>query len=193
MGGWYGRKHQSGDWMLEQACHNWDVMNWANQCRPVLAVGLGRDDLFRDSLVASRDDRSKRVLQPDRDVHDYYAAVVQYENGVLVNILHSWVSSPLLSGEFTQLSGLKAGVDFNKGIISYRPDQNKEDRKISEDVDRMHRDAGALDGFLSSVRSRKAPPATVENGRDAALTSILVREAVYRRQPVTMKEVLAGG
>jgi predicted dehydrogenase len=193
MGGWYGRKHQSGDWMLEQACHNWDVMNWVNQCRPALAVGLGRNDLFRNSPVVSDQDRKVRVLQPDRDVHDYYSAVVEYENGVLVNILHSWISPPLLSGEFTRIVGTRGGVDFNQGTFSYRPDQQREDRTLSVELDRLERDAGALRAFLASVRSRKPPPATVGHGREAALTSMLVREAVYRRQPVTMKELLAAG
>ena len=55
---------RSGDWIVEQAVHNWDVMNWAIRARPVPAVALGRNDLFRD-------------LQVDRNVHDYYSGVVE--------------------------------------------------------------------------------------------------------------------
>ena len=43
-----------------------------------IAMGLGRTGLYRE--------------QPDRDVTDYYSAIVQFENGVIVNILHSLVS-----------------------------------------------------------------------------------------------------
>ncbi len=193
MGGWYGRREQSGDWMLEQACHNWDVMNWVNRRRPVLAVGLGRDDLFRDTPVMADHLKRAWAKQPDRDVHDYYAAVVQYENGVLVNILHSWISPALFSGEFTRVVGTRGGVDFNTGTFSYRRDQKREDWTISQRADAPHRDVAAMRAFLDSVRSRKTPPATVDDGREAALTSMLVREAVYRKQPVTMKELLAGG
>src|SRR6185312_7406490 len=27
--GWFGQKKRSGDWIVEQAVHNWDVLNWA--------------------------------------------------------------------------------------------------------------------------------------------------------------------
>ena len=47
----------------------------------------------------------------------------------------------------------------------------------------------ALEAFVDSVKTRKKPVATVENGRDAVLSCLLVREAVYRQQPVTMKEL----
>ncbi len=33
--GWFGRRERSGDWVVEQAVHNWDVMNWACQGLPV--------------------------------------------------------------------------------------------------------------------------------------------------------------
>src|SRR5262249_33944829 len=115
---WFGQRKRSGDWMVEQAVHNWDVMNWANRCLPARAMGLGRDNLYRDK-------------QPDRDVHDYYAAVVEYANGVIVNIVHSWVApgqggkQPVFNDEYTRLLGVKAGIDFNNGTFSYRKELNK--------------------------------------------------------------------
>ena len=27
-GGWLGRRERSGDWMVEQAVHIWDVFHW---------------------------------------------------------------------------------------------------------------------------------------------------------------------
>ncbi len=71
--GWFGQRRRSGDWIVEQAVHNWDVLNWAVNAVPVRAMAMGRNDLFRDR-------------QPDRDVHDYYTGVVEYPGNVLVNI-----------------------------------------------------------------------------------------------------------
>ena len=113
--GWFGQRRRSGDWIVEQAVHNWDVLNWAIGGLPVRAAALGRNDLFRD-------------LQPDRDVHDYYSGVVEYPGGVFVNIIHSWVAPTKFNEEYTRLIGTKGGVDFNSGIFSYRPDQKKQDR-----------------------------------------------------------------
>jgi predicted dehydrogenase len=183
--GWFGKRDRSGDWMVEQAVHNWDVMNWANQCRPKLAMGLGKTGLYREK-------------QPDRDVHDYYSALVQFENGVIVNILHSWVSPgqsghflPAFNQEFTRLIGTRAGMDFNSGTISYRSELDIPDRigyTFKGDIDDTQL---CMDAFINSVRTRKPPVATARHGRDAVLSCLLVREAVYRGGTVTMEELTA--
>lgn len=182
---WFGRRDQSGDWMVEQAVHNWDVMNWANRCLPVKAMGLGRGGLYR-------------AQQPDRDVTDYYSALVEYENGVVVNILHSWVA-PGQSGafnhafndEYTRLAGTQAGIDFNTGTFSYRKELNKPDRVGHSHQGPIDSTLLALQAFVDSVRTRKPSVSTVEQGRDAVLACLLVREAVYRQGVVTMQELKA--
>jgi predicted dehydrogenase len=183
--GWFGKRDQSGDWMVEQAVHNWDVMNWANRCLPARAMGLGRGGLYR-------------AKQPDRDVTDYYSALVEYENGVVVNILHSWVA-PGQSGawnrafndEYTRLAGAEAGIDFNSGTFSYRKERNKPDRIGHSHTGPIDSTLLALQAFVDSVRTRKPPVSTVEQGRDAVLACLLVREAVYRQGTVTMEELKA--
>ena len=65
---WFGRRKMSGDWMLEQACHSWDVLCWATGEMPAAASGVGRRDIFTD-----RD--------PERDVTDFYLAHLEYPNG----------------------------------------------------------------------------------------------------------------
>jgi predicted dehydrogenase len=173
--GWFGRRERSGDWVVEQAVHNWDVMNWACQGLPVRAAALGRDDLFR-------------AAQSDRNVHDYYSGVVEYPNGVIVNILHSWVAPGKFNEEYTRLVGTKGGVDFNSGAFSYRPDQRRADRPGPDPVDNTRL---ALEAFVSSVRTRKPPVCRVEHGRDAVLACLLVREALDAKRVATMKELLA--
>lgn len=183
LGDWFGKRARSGDWMVEQAVHNWDVLNWACRGLPARAMGLGRAGLFKD-------------FQPDRDVHDYYSAVVEYDNGVIVNILHSWVApgqtgafKKEFNNEYTQLNGVKGGIDFNSGTFSYRKELNRPDRVGHEFKGDINNTRLALEAFVKSVKDRSKPVATVENGRDAVLSCLLVREAVYRRQPVAMKEL----
>jgi myo-inositol 2-dehydrogenase/D-chiro-inositol 1-dehydrogenase len=171
---WFGQRRRSGDWIVEQAVHNWDVMNWAIRARPVRALALGRNDLFRD-------------LQPDRDVHDYYAGLVEYPGGVFVNIIHSWVAPNKFNDEYTRLIGTKGGIDFNSGTFSYRPDQKKADRPgPSGDINNT---LLALQAFMRSVRTRTEPVCTVENGRDAVLTCLLVRAAVDTQSVATMERL----
>ncbi|GAC1472706.1 MAG: hypothetical protein NVSMB9_20270 [Isosphaeraceae bacterium] len=176
--GWFGRRERSGDWVIEQAVHNWDVMNWACQGLPVRAVALGRNNLFRAS-------------QSERNVHDYYSGVVEYPNGVIVNILHSWMSPGKFNEEYTRLVGTKGGVDFNSGIFSYRPDLKRDDRVGQEHAGALDSTRLALEAFLDSVRTRKPTVCRVEHGRDAVLACLLVREALDTKRVATMKELLA--
>ncbi len=103
LGGWLGRRGESGDWMVEQACHNWDVMVWANQCLPVRAAGFGSAGWFRDQKVLV--DGVKQIWRedPGRDVYDYYSGVLEFANGVMVNIVHSWLASPLFNERNTRV------------------------------------------------------------------------------------------
>lgn len=183
LGDWFGKRARSGDWMVEQACHNWDVINWACRGLPVRAMGMGRTGLFK-------------TFQPDRDVHDYYSAVVEYENGAIVNILHSWVApgqngkfTKEFNDEYTRLNGVKAGIDFNTGVIAYRKELNRPDKVGHSAQGPINNTRLGLEAFAASVRTRTAPVATVEHGRDAVLACLLVREAVYQNRPVTMKEL----
>lgn len=183
LGDWFGKRDRSGDWMVEQAVHNWDVINWACKGLPVRAMGLGKTGLYK-------------TFQPDRDVHDYYSAVVEYENGCVVNILHSWVApgqngafKKEFNDEYTRLNGVKGGIDFNTGVFSYRKELNKPDRVGFSGDANVNNTRLGLAAFADSVKTRKPPVATVENGRDAVLACLLVREAVYQKKPVTMKEL----
>lgn len=184
LGDWFGKRERSGDWMIEQACHNWDVLNWSLKCLPKRAVGLGRDGLYKE-------------FQADRTVTDYYSALLEYENGVIINVLHSWVAPgqpqnypPAFNQEYTRVIGTKAGVDFNTGLISYRKELNKPDRSIEGSFDYSVVTKQALESFFTSVRTRSTPVATLETGRDATLVGLLVQKAVYERRMIDMKELV---
>jgi myo-inositol 2-dehydrogenase / D-chiro-inositol 1-dehydrogenase len=172
---WFGKKERSGDWVMEQAVHNWDVMNWANQCQPKRAMGMGNDTLFRDK-------------QPDRNVHDYYSGVMEYENGAIVNIIHSWIAPGGLNKESSQLIGTEGGIDFNSGTVSYRPETGKEVRTLGTKGG-PDSTALAFAAFVHSVRTRTpsiSPPAM---GRAAVVSCLLMREAVSRGTVVTPKDI----
>ena len=172
--GWFGQRKRSGDWIVEQAVHNWDVLNWAVNAPPVRAMAMGRDDLFREK-------------QPDRDVHDYYSGVVEYPGNVFVNIIHSWTAPTKFNEEFTRLIGKRGGVDFNTGTFSYRPDQKKPDQVLGGPV--TNNTLLALKAFVNSVRTRSEPVCTVEHGRAAVLACLMVRASVDSKSAVTMDQV----
>jgi hypothetical protein len=132
-------------------------------------------------------------------VTDYHSAIVEHPNGLIVNIVHSWVMPEQarkgLSAfifEHTQLIGATAGIDLNSGTLSYRKEVNKPDQRVAGEFDSTEATRQAVAAFLDSVRTRNPPVASVDHGRDAVLACLLVRKAVDDRRVVTRDEVRTG-
>lgn len=180
-GDWLASRARSGDWMVEQAVHVWDVFNWLAGGPPVRAFGQGRRDLFTRA-------------QPGRDVTDHYAAHLEWADGFHVSFLHSWAApaDDRFTGVTQQVMGTEGGFDFSTGALTFR------DRSLPRQT--IHPGAQpdtklALDAFLTAVRAvgTDAVPAPLSllEARNAALTGLLVRKAVDERRVVNMNEILA--
>jgi predicted dehydrogenase len=182
-GEWFSFRDRSGDWMLEQAVHNFDAFTWALGELPQSAFGSGRQDLFKD-------------WDPKRDVSDYYTAVLRYKSGLTLTWTHTWAAppNPQFAYSHEQLIGPKGGIDLSKGLVAFRkgasPD-GKPTRQV-EGEGRADTTLLALRNFFDCVRGGKPPAVGAKEGRDATLFGLLVRKAVYEQRVVTMDEVLKG-
>jgi predicted dehydrogenase len=174
---WLARRERSGDWMVEQAVHVWDVFHWLAGGPPARAFGHGRRDLFARS-------------QPGRDVTDHYTVHLEWPDGFHATLVHSWVApaDDRFTGVTLQLVGSDGGLDFGSGALTFR-DRSRPRQSVEPGV---HADTRlALQAFLASVRSGAAvpPPVTLQESRDATLTGLLVRKAVDERRLVTVDEI----
>ena len=172
--GWFSKRKRSGDWMLEQAVHYFDLMNWALGGLPTRAVGTARQDIFNSG-------------EPGRDVSDYYTSIIHYPNKVIVDWLHSWLCPRKgnFNRNYIQVMGRKGGMDLENGRIEYfEGDRTDELKEEGGNLTRL-----AQEAFLECVRTRKKPFSTVYNGRDAVLVGLLVRKAVYTERYVGMNEI----
>ena len=179
-GEWFSFRDRSGDWMLEQAVHNWDLLNWALGELPVSAYGAGRQDLFKEK-------------DPKRDVSDYYTAVIRYKSGLPYTWVHSWLAPPhpQFTSTYEELIGPKAGIDFAKGLIALQRETPGDSR--TQQVPAVEREDStllAMQAFIHSVHTGDQPIVGVREGRNATLFGLLVRKAVYEQRVVTMDEVL---
>lgn len=176
---WFGRRERSGDWMLEQACHTWDVFNWVTKAIPLRAFGIGRKDIFLDD-------------DPFRDVTDYYCAIVEYPRGFTLQFGHSWFcpNDSAFTGVFERVAGPKGGVDLSSGRFTYRGKRGEEKKeKVIAPDEGNHTDL-AIASFFDAVRTGRKPDSGVINGRDAVLTGLLVRLAVDRGGVAEMSEIV---
>jgi predicted dehydrogenase len=180
-GGWLGRRDRSGDWMVEQAVHIWDVLHWMKGEIPVRASGWGRRGLF-----AGKD--------PLRDVTDHYAVELEWKDGFRASFVQSWIApaDDGFTGSTLRILGEEGGFDFATGALTPR------DRAVPRQAvqpgpqpdSRM-----ALEAFLAAVRSENPPqpPITLAEARAATLIGLLARKAVDERRVVAIEEIPGHG
>jgi predicted dehydrogenase len=176
--GWLGRRDRSGDFMIEQAVHIWDVLNWIRGGPPVRAAGWGLKGLF---------DRE----QPGRDVTDHYDVELAWPDGFRASFTQSYIApaDDQFTGSHLRVLGDEAGLDFGSGALTFR-DRRKPRATIHpgpQNDTRM-----ALEAFLAAVRAEAPPPPpiTLAEARAATLTGLLVRKAVDESRSVTLDEII---
>jgi predicted dehydrogenase len=178
-GGWLGRRERSGDWMVEQAVHVWDVLYWIKGELPVRASGWGRRGLF------SR-------VDPQRDVTDHYAVELEWADGFRASFVQSWIApaDDAFTGTTLRILGEDGGLDFSTGVLTFR------DRSLARQSIHGGPQADsrlALEAFLAAVRAGSPipPPITLADARAATLIGLLARKAVDERRVVSIDEVVA--
>ncbi len=170
--GWFEYREKSGDWMLEQACHEFNLMNWAAQATPLQAYGMGRRDLHND---------------PKNRVTNYYAAILEYPGNFIVHYAHGWIDPDGFGGMCKKVIGTQGAVEIGGDRIAVHDKSRK--------VEPLKKFAGddtqeSLRCFVESVTEGKPVLAPVANGRNASLVALLVRKAVDERRVVTWNEML---
>jgi myo-inositol 2-dehydrogenase/D-chiro-inositol 1-dehydrogenase len=175
--GWLGRRERSGDWMVEQAVHIWDLLLWIKGEPPARAFGGGRRGIFA-------------ATQPERDVTDWYSAQLEWRDGFVASFVHSWIdpADDAFTGLSQKLVGTDGGLDFGSGVLTFR------DRSRPREVlhpGNLPETRLALEAFLDAVRAERpeAPPCTLPEATRATLVGLLVRKAVDERRLVTWDEI----
>lgn len=175
--GWLGRRERSGDWMVEQAVHVWDVLYWIKGELPARASGWGRRGLFAR-------------IDPRRDVTDHYAVDLEWADGFRASFVQSWIApaDEAFTGSTLRVLGEDGGFDFSSGALTSR------DRSIPRQAIHAGPQADsrlALEAFLGAVRAETPPPPpiTLAEARAATVIGLLARKAVDERRIVTIEEV----
>ncbi len=176
-GGWLGRRERSGDWMVEQAVHVWDVLHWIKGELPTSAIGWGRRGLFArvDAL---------------RDVTDHYAVELEWADGFRASFSQSWIApaDDGFTGTTFRVLGEEGGLDFSTGGLTLR--DRSAPRQTIQGGPRADTRL-ALEAFLVAVGSESpsAPPVSLADARAATLIGLLARKAVDERRAVSIDEV----
>lgn len=175
--GWLACRARSGDWMVEQAVHLWDLLHWTLGSPPVVATGHGQ-----------------RAERPDRDVTDWYHVVLGWDQpSISVAFTQSWIDAPDgEAGVSLKVVGARGSVELHSGVVAFRDGRPRRVIQPGMVADTRL----ALAGFLAAVRSPEPPPPPVRlaEAREATRIGLLVREAVDAglRRAVFMGEIPLG-
>ena len=162
---WFCYKSYSGDFIVEQDCHNFDVLHWFLNARPIRAVGMGGTKV-RTSM----------------EIMDHLTLSFEFPGGIHVNF------------EANQLSPRpfgKVGEEFTgtKGVIATSR-ARMEHVKGPGEIERMDspRDItmDGIEGFLGRIQSGNVEN-VAERSAISTLFAILGRTAIYEKREATWK------
>ncbi|MCW5981430.1 MAG: Gfo/Idh/MocA family oxidoreductase [Bryobacteraceae bacterium] len=163
--GWYGYPDLCGDIIVEQDCHNFDVLHWFLGALPVRAAGYGGTKV--------------RVW---RQTLDHLSLTFEWPGGLHVNYEANQISPRGFSRVGEEFSG-------TKGVIAV---SRREMRHIKgpDDVETIEskRDitVDALENFIERVQTRNYEN-VAERSALSTMIAILGRTAIYSGREVTWK------
>jgi myo-inositol 2-dehydrogenase/D-chiro-inositol 1-dehydrogenase len=177
--GWYADRERSGDWMLEQAVHEFNLIWWVTQAHPVSCYASGRSGII-----------------PGRNTTNYYHAVLQYPESLknlVVHYGHGWI----------QVSGFPGGgiqTDFigTKGALNVMDAYVQLRERPAGGSDRINGEGPEGDtrehmmNFFECVRAGNPAKANcgIANGTAGSIIGLLIRQSLEEKREVTLEETL---
>ncbi|MBY0460715.1 MAG: Gfo/Idh/MocA family oxidoreductase [Gemmataceae bacterium] len=172
MRNWYYYTWLSGDFIVEQHCHNFDKLNWVLKGKePVAAIGVGGRQQRRDPMYGH--------------IYDHFATTLEFEGGLRAFSFcrqmdgTEWdVNDHIIGtrGEAHLMKWLVKGADGKE--LSFADKTAKSMYQVEHDE------------LFAGIRSGKL----INDGESAAhstLLAIMAREAAYTGARITWKNLLA--
>lgn len=177
--GWYADRTMSGDWMLEQAVHEFNLMWMVVQAHPKRCYTVGRSGII-----------------PGRNTTNYYTTILEYgepHKNLVLHYNHAWIEVPGFQrgGFMANFVGTKGAVNIMDATARLR--KKPADGPIDIKGKGPDGDTGEhIANFLAAVRSGK-PDATncgIKNGTGASYIGLMIRQSLEAGRPVTFEEML---
>ncbi len=178
-GGWYADRNRSGDWMLEQAVHEFNLMWWVTQTHPASCFATGRTGII-----------------PGRNTTNYYHAVLQYPeklNNLVMHYGHGWiqVSGFPGGGIQTDFIGTKGALNVMDAYVQLREAPSGGSARVEGEGPGGDTRDHFLN-FFECVRAGTPEKANcgIANGRAGSIIGLLIRQSLEEKREVTLDEAL---
>jgi predicted dehydrogenase len=154
---WFCYPELSGDIIVEQDCHNLDVLHWFLGATPVRAIGWGG-----------------RKVRTSMAILDHLNLTFEFPNGIHVNYEANQITPPGFRRAGEEFTGTKGTIATARGsMVHMRSRDDIETIKSERDIT-----YDAVEGFLQRVASSHVEN-TAERSALSTMIGILGRTAIY--------------
>ena len=165
---WFCYRDYSGDFIVEQDCHNFDVLHWFLGGLPTRAVGWGG-----------------RKVRTTMEILDHLSLTFEFPNGILVNFEANQLTQRGFANVGEQFTGAKGTIATSRQqIVHYKGVNDVETIKSPRDIT-----IDLVEDFLTRVLSGNVENAGVRSA-ESTLIAILGREAIYTGREQSWKGVV---
>jgi predicted dehydrogenase len=162
---WFCYRDYSGDFIVEQDCHNFDVLHWFLDARPIRVTGYGG-----------------RKVRTSMEILDHLALTYEFPNGIHVNFEANQLTPRGFNRVGEEFTGTKGSIATSrqrmvhtKGVNDIETMESKRDITID-----------GIEGFITRVLSGN-PENVAERSAISTLFAILGRTALYNGREATWK------
>lgn len=162
---WFCYKDLSGDFIVEQDCHNFDVLHWFLEGLPVSAVGY-----------------CGTKVRTSMEISDHLSLTYAWPNGIHVNYEANQISPPgfvKIGEEFTGTKGML--LTSRARMTHVKGPRNEETIPSKRDITYE-----GIEQFLARIQNND-PENVAERSALSTMIALLGREAMYKRKEVTWK------
>jgi len=167
---WFFYRDMSGDIIIEQDCHNIDVVNWFVGNHPVKCSGYG----------------SRQIRRDIGDILDNLSVSFQFADGLVFSYSANQFGGPVGYSDVSETFICENGTvtTSRRGFTVFRPGKAPETTETKYDIT-----LDAVNEFVDGARTGK-----IENFAPAAaestLTAVMAKDAIYGGRELTWDRVL---
>jgi predicted dehydrogenase len=162
---WFCYRDYSGDFIVEQDCHNFDVLHWFLNARPIRAAGMGG-----------------RKVRSSMEILDHLTLSFEFPGGMMVNFEANQLSPPGFSKVGEEFTGRTGVIATSRGrMVHTKGPRDAETIESKRDIT-----VDAFEAFLTRIVNGETEN-VAERSAISTLFAILGRTAIYEKREVTWK------
>ena len=162
---WFAYHEYSGDIIVEQDCHNLDVLHWFLGGLPVSAIGRGN-----------------KKVRKDMDLLDNLTVIYQWPNDLFVNFEANQLTPRGFSKVGEEFTGTKGSIATSRARMThYKGPGNTEDMPTRRDITN-----DMIEMFVTRIVNND-PENMVERSALSTCIALLGRTAIYTGREATWK------